>query len=681
METIVCDPAVFAPTRTPLGLDELGIRVVDADWGDADHELFLIRQERGEIPADRHPPDRTITIKLQAKSEGATPLAKAAQKLQMKVGRWQDEGGWIERQLKEADGFISGVGFIVHSATLTGIQGWLMAHRKAANEITLTITASPYCYGTKEVESGEVKVAEGRQLEWEIPNVLGTAPGIFRAKVKNEGAKDWMGILSAMESRDHSSAATAKMSYEAEELTLLGESAKAARAESSGEVVKTGVLPANRTLAVLGSKISASGLHMTHVGPRKILVRVWNPNADASKIKMRLQWRVLGSIEWITNDAVVCPLSENFAWVDLGEVRPETAVLGSQKWEFQITLLTEGEGERLELDKILIPPTEQYQILQQYFIEEVPSSYTAIDNFVGAAGALTGQAATLGGNWEGAGDVDDFSKSGKAIRTAGSDVEGTPRYEFLPPKAKGVKVKSFWRNLANPKETTQVRSGILARYIDTNNWIALVTVRNSTTSIDGNVYYYLRLYKKVEGVKKTIAEWIGDPGPVFQGPVGTAIGGFIELTVLENGEWRVGADGTTLKSGVDADFSGAGKLAEGKTGLFDECTSAVFQTREWEKFEAYPLTELKNAACFSGRSIEIRSDGTYRQHSTEDVWARMAPDGFLPYAPPSGLEARAVRGLIVPSQGNFEAIPDEGKVSLSAKIFYFPGYHFTSEAV
>ena len=62
IETITLDALEFIGERSSLNLDELGIRVMSAEWGDAQQEVFYIRQELGEIPAERHPPNRTVTI-------------------------------------------------------------------------------------------------------------------------------------------------------------------------------------------------------------------------------------------------------------------------------------------------------------------------------------------------------------------------------------------------------------------------------------------------------------------------------------------------------------------------------------------------------------------------------------------------------------------------------------------
>lgn len=88
----------------------------------------------------------------------------------------------------------------------------------------------------------------------------------------------------------------------------------------------------------------------------------------------------------------------------------------------------------------------------------------------------------------------------------------------------------------------------------------------------------------------------------------------------------------------------------------------------------------ENRVCFATRSIELRSDDIVRQHPSEDIWGRVVPEGFLPYAPPSGLEKRAIRGVITPSQGDLDELSDGGANKLSCVVKYRPAYLFAREA-
>jgi hypothetical protein len=694
-ETIVADPKEFIPSRVELGFDELGLSVVTADWGDSEHELFLVRQQLGEIPADRHPPNREVVITLKAEKDGAVTLAEVIQKLQMKVGRWQAEGGWVKRVLPVERGYAVNVAAIVHTAALSGIQGWMLAHRGVTNEIILTLTIGPYFYGVKEIESAEFKASEVRQLEYELANVKGTAPGIYRVHVKNEGTKSWMGCIHAMASRDSSTAATAKFSYEAEELTLVGNSTKAAKAGASGgELVKSGSL-SSTWVAILGSKIAATGKHLTHVGSQRVVFRLWDPNSFIGNIQLKLEWRPLGSTKWISNDALDTFLVGNYSFVDFGEVRPELAVLGEQRWEFRVLARTLGTvGEEVQLDKAFILPTEQYVIVQEVLESAGGGIPFWEDKFQQTSGVATGKEALIGGKYEGAGDADDFKVNeelDRLERTAKGD-EKTDKGRFLVAASSKRAYQRVEAGIELPTELPEAgKFGVLLRYIDEKNWLRVSFKRAKfSLSIGGKVYTKIAgqpvIDKCVAGVVTQLA--LGAKTTDFRW------GGTIDAVVDSKGlitaiftAWS--AHGTWVEelTATDEIFATGKTLAEGKAGFYDSMPSeAEFAGEPRIYLSPVGTTSVseaeaeQGAVCYPGRAMEFRTDGVYRQHSSEDIWARLTPNGFLPWAPPSGLEKRAARAILLPSVGNFELIPDELALKLSAQAFYFPGYHFASEA-
>jgi len=88
----------------------------------------------------------------------------------------------------------------------------------------------------------------------------------------------------------------------------------------------------------------------------------------------------------------------------------------------------------------------------------------------------------------------------------------------------------------------------------------------------------------------------------------------------------------------------------------------------------------ENRACFAEGAVEPRSDGIFRQHPEDDVWGELIPEGFLPFASPSGLEGRKSRFIVIPTQGDLEELADSGSNPLSAQAFVRPAYHVAREA-
>lgn len=677
-ETITLDPVEFVPERTELGLDLMGIRVREADWGDSEHEMFMVRQALGEIPADRHPPNRTPTFKLRIEEDGPLSLAEAAHRLQQKVGLWQREGGFVRRDLDSNSGFEGPVATRVHTAALSGIHGWMMAHRKRIPEVTLALTTDPYFYGVSEIALNEVKAENVRRLEYEIKEAKGSAPGLIRVLVKNEGTNKWYGLIHSMESRYSSGDATAKMFYEAEALTLEGKAVKGARTGASGEVVKSGSL-SNSWAKILSSKIGVN--HMTHVGNRRVLLRIYDPNTSAGLVKLRLEWKSLGSNTWTQNSIVKTPLAGGFSIVDMGEVIPAEAVLGTQRWEWRLTAKTEGSiGQEVEVDCVYIFATEQHIKMRETVVAPL-GGIVWEDHFEQTEGAATGKSAPIGGVYTGAGDADDFTvvdAEDRLKRVAISDTSVNNGRYLLSGAAESEEItyKLTVRRFGGGTGSG-VRMGQILRYKDTSNWLR-VAYEPAVKVVSGSPMEgaYLKIEKCVAGVVTLLktSEFISSGSFVRE----------ITTTVQKTGKITVIASeskfSTTELVVTDEVFAEGKTLAKGKVGIYDANTTTVVGTRQYMN----PVLEAvasEDGLVYPGRSLEIRSDGVHRQHLTDDVWSRLTPDGFLPYMPPAGLEGRVARGIVVPSSGDLGNVEDAGSHKLSVKVMYFPGYHFVSEGV
>lgn len=230
--------------------------------------------------------------------------------------------------------------------------------------------------------------------------------------------------------------------------------------------------------------------------------------------------------------------------------------------------------------------------------------------------------------------------------------------------------------------------GFVFRFVNENNYGYIGIARRSTfVFIGGKLHetkYGETIVGKVVGGVKTIIGADGGPEGAKEltgGPVYLTVDTFGNISFNYNGV--VGPFNTTFN---DEDFEKGNVLGEGKVGIHDEYaeTPTIAAKRKYLLGEVNGVVageeELQNAICYAGRQLEIRSDGVFRQHPTLDAWARLIPDGFLPYAKPSGLEERATMMKLLPSVGNFRTHADAAKVSLKAQGFYFPAYHFTSEA-
>lgn len=676
-ETAYLNPVELAPDRIELSLEELGIRIKDVDWGDSDVELFLIRQELGEIPADRHPPNQTITMKLKVMQESSVSLAEAAQRLQMALGRIQEEGGFIKRVFDVRGGFARSVAYQVHKVAFGGLQGWYMAHRQTAPEVTLTFMRAPYCYGLTEIQSATFEALTGRALVYKLNNVLGTTRGLLRVKITNKGAVRWLGLIHAAESRTYSAAATAEPVYKAEKLTPLGE------AKKETELVKSGPLSGNFK-EILGSKIEGAK-HMTHLGPRRMMMRMFDPNTSIGIVSFQLEWRILGTTAWQTNDILSTPLVGGYCLVDLGECRPEAALRGEQRWEWRLLAKATENNVEIYVDEVYIQPTEQWMKMWESPQQAAGGKIFWEDHFnTAATGAATGKAIPIGGVYEGAGSANDFTYNKtnevceRAFNKDSSLING--RFLFASTSKAAFTTLSGVIQLAN-NVAQGGRHGVLFRYVNSTNWARAVVTR-VIWSTPGPIVWEggrVLIEKCVGGVLTTL--YTGEHKTSLKYGAGLKV--IAETTGLIKVSWGpFSFEEATLE---DIDFAAGHTLAEGKVGFYDcmpgeAAGSTAIRTYSMALAQAVASTSEEGAIAFPNRGLELRTDGVIRQHLTDEVWGKVVPDGFLPYAAPSGLEGLPMRGVIIPTQGDFDSVPDLGTNPEAVQVNYFPGYHFASES-
>lgn len=253
------------------------------------------------------------------------------------------------------------------------------------------------------------------------------------------------------------------------------------------------------------------------------------------------------------------------------------------------------------------------------------------------------------------------------------------KHRIVVAKASACKYFNLQGRLILPLEMDKgYLQGYVFRFHDENNYGMLVLERSEFSIVGHGTRKTgkLGVYKVIGGVR-TLLQRVENPEWV-EGLV-------MEVSVDESGHGIFSANGEPQGTFSDTVFA-TGTLKEGKCGVYDGYAEApvIAAKRKYQEplvtSVASQYEEIPNAVCYAGRQMEIRWDGVYRQHITDDVWARLTPEGFLPYSPPSGLEERPARTLLLPSIGNFEVKPDSEKVKASAQIFYFPGYHFISEA-
>ncbi len=220
--------------------------------------------------------------------------------------------------------------------------------------------------------------------------------------------------------------------------------------------------------------------------------------------------------------------------------------------------------------------------------------------------------------------------------------------------------------------TAPPQAGLLVRTVNKENFFAVLIGDNASPSRS-----FVNGFSVIAGAKSGpevfgVIPW--DPTvwtTVVVGVIGTRVVIYIgpqNGLLLPYAAGEIPLLGTTLK--------------EGSVYLYDHNETAFACQREYDNLAVWEA--VPDAVAFAGRQMEIRSDGIFRQDSAAEIWGRIVPDaGNYPYAPPSWMEGRAARGIVIGSRGDLDQLGDLGGAEvnkLAHKAIYLPGYHFASEA-
>jgi hypothetical protein len=225
LENLILNPVEFTPELDQIDLNDLGLSIAmqGLDYGESSMTVQRVRQSIGEGITDANWPPVEATVPLIARGSEDLPIADPLHRLEAWVAEVQQKrSGWIRRDFSLDGGFAGSVGCPVDMAGLTPAQGWNFVHDQVAPDVILKISRYPIWFATVVIESAEFKGVSVRDLEFEIAELLGTAPGLLDLTIKNEGAEDWRGCRVSLECDSYSAAATAKPKYEAAKLSPKG---------------------------------------------------------------------------------------------------------------------------------------------------------------------------------------------------------------------------------------------------------------------------------------------------------------------------------------------------------------------------------------------------------------------------------------------------------------------------
>jgi hypothetical protein len=534
-------------------------------------------------------------------------------------------------------------------------------------------------------------IAPNTWLQTTLPAVIGTAYGVqgdapalgklILTNVDAAAIDQWWAIF-GIQSRYTDQSASAALFWEAENLTAQGGSAVATRAgaspagSASNNVMRNAALTTSYQ-SVLSTQATGGGAQMSHVGDYQVIARVYDPSATQGNIKLRLDWSVGDFRAHTLNAEVSAPVIGGFAVLDLGQVHIPKAVAGAQQWQGRVlakTLDTTLTDAAIEIDCVaLIPITEgsgRASAIQQF---ESPTSFSARDEFNQTAGALTGKAAAVGGVWAGAGSATDFSveTSGHTAQRAvsGDADDTTGRYMASGVAAFAAQLVQADVKISASAGAGSQRIGVLARYIDTNNWV-LGGIREL-----GNFTMRLEVVKRVAGTITQLALL-----DTYLTVGSFAFGSFYTVRLAIDAAGRfflwLGPQGATpplILSGIDSALATGGALASGKPGIYGANSDLGTITHNIDNFIAAAATP--DAAIFTGRTLEARHDRVIRQDSSGAFYNPVSKyEGGYLLVPPAGREGRAARVVAKTSRTDPTMMADSAIDDIQAQLVYTPRY-------
>jgi hypothetical protein len=387
---------------------------------------------------------------------------------------------------------------------------------------------------------------------------------------------------------------------------------------------------------VLGSEIVGVG-HMTHVGPRRMVLRLEDRNNSTGEIQWKLEWRTLGAATWnqtmVTSTPLIVssPVIGNYQLLDLGEARPEVPVTGDPRfqWRLQMRSLSSA-GNRPLIRDVYVMSTEQWARVAD-------TSENPIDGEPSALGGTVENSAAIGTvAWKAHSGSGEMGFSAEAKYPTVNLTSGSSNY---------AKVTNLGFASLVPEGATI--HGIIADA--TPFEVGTAVADNAVRLVVGGAIQATE--------RKGTLTW----GSLI-GTTPKTWGGAQDLWGQPSITW---AQLTAAGFGVALSFTGAGSLALKSVNLI----------------AAYSEGGNENRICFASRSIEFTDTGIRRQHATEEVWGDVpAPEGVLLKAPAPGQAGQDARLLVVPSVGDFAGRPDSASAKVAAKVGYRPGYLFAREA-
>jgi hypothetical protein len=395
---------------------------------------------------------------------------------------------------------------------------------------------------------------------------------------------------------------------------------------------------------------------------------------------VRLSWQE-SSGRLQANDYVTPPAKGAWVDVDLGVISIPPALSGTQQWLGRI----EAYGvtnDTIDVDYLLLIPTDEgygRAAFSQPF--EAVQTLAARDEFDQAAGVLnSGKTLPVGGTWATLGSPTDLTidaTTHTVQRTAigdgsfSSPSPGPSAGRFAIAGATTFTNALVQVSFKRSVNDTVVAQGVLARYIDDNNYALACFVRA------GISVSYLIMRITVAGVTTTLFQNYKGGDDVF---IPADVFYAMRLVIDTAGRWFLwlwpqSGEPTTFPTAVgqDSGLATGGALASGKSGFFDSANTGTATTRSYDNFlTAVPFID---EMLFAGRIAQFRTDGAIRQDSGGVAYGSIATRGSRFALPPAGAEGRTARVAVRAARVNVEDMANANVTDkLQAQVALTPRY-------
>ena len=616
----------------------------------------------GERKAGARVLNREIPIRLRLSAATDAAFRTAQRNLDKKLAKLRAEGGTYKRTLPNGDVIVFDVETVAGGERLFDNR---FIHSRRTED-TIRFICRPYGRGPDQTFSAVTETALP-VLRITAAGIKGDVDALGKLLIDEQQGQDQWWLHWGVRSRYYSSDPDNALFYEAEGRTPLGGAGVVTgTAPASGggtnNVVRQGTLTPGWQ-AMLSTQASGGGNHLKHIGIYEVWARVLTPAANVGALSIRLDWAE-GDFRAVTQNPAVVLTTEpantgRWLLVNLGQVVLKKAVTGTQRWEGRIVARVDVAGADLDVDCLwLLPISDGRGRARALPGADAPTSFVFRDEF-DQPGALAGKTAPVGGTWAAAGNPTGLTvASGTAQRSTTTEADhhfalaGTNVYAAIVVQA------DVWAGAGVDALALQ---GVLARYVDINNWVVLdrrgagISLRKWVGGVETLLAF--RSFSAGRTSPETLRLSIDTSGRCFcwSGAAGTAMG-------------------APLITARDPDLAAGGALASGRIGIYDHALSQpAAVTRSYDNFLAFaPATD---AAVFANQSLALRHDSVIREDPAGALWTPVSDyEGDYLRIPSAGMEGRTAELLVKASRNDPDTMDDPAIDDIRGTLTVTPRY-------